>query len=175
MPFGPATFAARSLAWVLAIVLAAPIGAPVCCGNCQSGSSTAVSSNSSDAGHTASTDHTADVAKTESGCTAGCCHQGTVKSCCAGKAMANRSCCQKPDAKQTGPGVGCLCACKGTVPANRPANQSATTPVDIGFATIAWVTPIDLSAAGSRTNFALSASETAADIPHRILHCSWIV
>ena len=115
----------------------------------------------------------------------GCCATRSKESCCCQKqeeAAATKSCCHKPEKPASSSvsetqdqcSAGTCPCCQQAPPQNVPTDRTADrVPVDHGFAV-----PIANWSIASSFTIAPSLDapvEYLTAIPHRILHCSWLI
>jgi hypothetical protein len=115
----------------------------------------------------------------------GCCASAAKESCCCQKhddTAAGTSCCQKSGTAESNRtadthdqcSAGACPCCQQAPPQNIPTDRNADrTPVDHGF-----TAPV--ATWSSATNFSVAQTldtpvEILTAIPHRILHCSWLI
>jgi hypothetical protein len=83
---------------------------------------------------------------------------------------ATRSCCAQKTQQHRGDGPS-LCGCGDTSPADRPA---ASPQIDLNSAQFAIAAPTFVWPESNRLETAPEVAAFAPDVPHRILHCSWL-
>jgi hypothetical protein len=115
----------------------------------------------------------------------GCCATSSKESCCCKQqeeAAATRSCCHKPETPASSSAsetqdqcsAGTCPCCQQSPPQNVPTDRTADrVPVDHGFA-------VPIANWSIASAFAIAQSlDSPVDyltaIPHRILHCSWLI
>ena len=154
------------LASMLALAIGLPVGLPNDCGLCRA------CTTASSEGH-ARCPHCG-----HSMANCGCCH-----SVQAGSFALGAACCEKPvgyqsqktTSEKAATGECCRCVCGDTSPADRPLSAPPTiSTVDVHCLAPAWLDLGQGLTSQQRLVAEFSPAQLTPDIPHRILHCSWL-